>query len=59
MPGNEQPVLWQVFINFKTPNIFDKNIFKFRIFIEKKVFCHILIKDFNFKENKIVEIYKN
>ena len=37
IPGDEQSVLWQVFNNFKTPNISDKNVFKFRIFIEKKI----------------------
>ena len=37
IPGDEQPVLWQVFNNFKTPNISDKNDLKFRIFIEKKI----------------------
>ena len=36
MPDGQQPVLWQVFNNFKTPNRADKNFFKFRIFIEKK-----------------------
>ena len=59
MQDREQPVLWQVFNNFKTPNRADKNIFKFRIFIAKKVLCNFLNKDFNFNENKIVEIYKN
>ena len=46
--GDEQPVLWQVFNNFKTPNISDKNIFKFRIFIEKKIsiFWNIICKFF-------------
>ena len=38
MPDGQQPVLLQVFNNFKTPNRADKNIFKFRIFIEKKSF---------------------
>ena len=37
IPGDEQPVLWQVFNNFKTPKISNKNVFKFRIFIEKKI----------------------
>ena len=37
IPGDEQPVLWQVFNNFKTPKISNKNAFKFRIFIEKKI----------------------
>ena len=58
MPDGQQPVLWQVFNNFKTPNRADKNIFKFRFFIEKKVCCNFLIKDFDFNENKITEIYK-
>ena len=57
--NGQQPVLWEVFNNFKTHNRADENIFKFRIFIEKNFFCNFLIKDFNFNENKIVEIYKN
>ena len=57
MLKGQQPVLWQVFNNFKMVNRADENIFKFRIFIEKNFFCNFLIKDFN--ENKIAEIYKN
>ena len=58
MPDDQQPVLWQVFNNFKTSNRADKNIFKFRIFIEKNVWYNFLIKNFDFHENKIIEIYK-
>ena len=58
MPDDQQPVLWQVFNNFKTSNRADKNIFKFRIIIEKNVSYNFLIKNFDFHENKIIEIYK-
>ena len=51
MDTDQQPVLWQVFNNFKIANSYDKNIFKFRIFIEKKVYSNYLIKDFNFSKN--------
>ena len=56
MPDGQQPFLWQVFNNFKTLNRADKNIFKFRIFIEKKVCCNFLIKGFDFDENKIINV---
>ena len=53
-----QPVLWQVFDNYqKKPNNLFKNEFKFRIFIEKKVFSYHLVKKYDFLDNKIIEIY--
>ena len=43
----------------KNPNSLFKNEFKFRIFIEKKVFsCH-LVKKYDFLDNKIIEIYND
>ena len=55
-----QPVLWQVFDNYqKKPNTLFKNEFKFRIFIEKKVFSYHLVKKYDFLDNKIIEIYND
>ena len=40
-----QSISWQVFDDFsKKSNNFDKNTYKFRIYIERKVFSKILVK---------------
>ena len=43
----------------KNPNNLFKNEFKFRIFIEKKVFSYHLVKKYDFLDNKIIEIYND
>ena len=56
-PWPRQPVLWQVFNDFKkTSNKFDKNTYKFKIYIEKTVISNFLIKKYNFINNSIIEI---
>ena len=55
-PMLRQPVLWQVFDDLKKKTN-DKNEFKFRLYIEKKVFSFFLVKKYNFVDNKIIEIY--
>ena len=53
-PG--QPVLWQIFDNFEgQPNKYDKNIYRFRVYIERTVKSDVLIKKFDFLNNKIIE----
>ena len=50
-------MLWQVFNDFKkTSNKFDKNTYKFKIYIEKTVISNFLIKKYNFINNSIIEI---
>ena len=51
-----QPVLWQVFDNYQKKL---NNEFKFKIFIEKKVFSYHLVKKYDFVNNKIIEIYND
>ena len=53
-----QLILWQVFDDFsKKSNKFDKNIYKFRIYIERKVFSKFLVKKYDFINDKIIEIF--
>ena len=53
-----QPILWQVFDDFsKKSNNFDKNTYKFRIYIERKVFSKFLVKKYDFINDKIIEIF--
>ena len=51
-----QPVLWQVFDNYQEKL---NNEFKFKIFVEKKVFSYHLVKKYDFVNNKIIEIYND
>ena len=56
-PWPHQPVLWQVFNDLKkTSNKFDKNTYKFKIYIEKTVISNFLIKKYNLINNSIIEI---
>ena len=43
----------------KKPNTLFKNEFKFRIFIEKKVFSFHSVRKYDFLDNKIFEIYND
>ena len=53
-----QPILWQVFDDFlKEPNNLDKNTYKFRIYIHKTVLSNFLVKRYDFKNDKIIEIF--
>ena len=57
-PWSRQPILWQVFDNFlKEPNNLDKNTYKFRIYIHKTVLSNFLVKRYDFKNDKIIEIF--
>ena len=58
-PGwRSQLILWQIFDDFsKKSNKFDKNIYKFRIYIERKVFSKFLVKKYDFINDKIIEIF--
>ena len=56
-PWSRQPVLWQVFDFKKTSNKFDKNTYKFKIYIEKTVISNFLVKKFDFKNDEIIEIF--
>ena len=57
-PWPHQPILWQVFDNFlKEPNNLDKNTYKFRIYIHKTVSSNFLVKRYDFKNDKIIEIF--
>ena len=58
-PGwRSQLILWQVFDDFsKKSNKFDKNIYKFRIYIERKVFSKFLVKKYDFINDKIIESF--
>ena len=58
-PGwQRQLILWQVFDDSsKKSNNFDKNIYKFRIYIERKVFSKFLVKKYDFINDKIIEIF--
>ena len=57
-PWPHQPVLWQVFNDLKkTSNKFDKNTYKFKIYIEKTVISNFLVKKFGFKNDEIIEIF--
>ena len=56
-PWPRQPVLWQVFNDLKKiSNKFDKNTYKFKIYIEKTVISNFLIKKYNLINNSIIEI---
>ena len=49
-------MLWQIFDNFeKEPNKYDKNIYRFRVYIERTVKSDVLIKKLDFVNNKIIE----
>ena len=51
-----QPVLWQIFDSFeKELNKYDKNIYRFRVFIERTVKSDVLKKKSDFVNNKIIE----
>ena len=53
-----QPILWQVFEDFsKKSNNFDKNTYKFRIYIKRKVFSKFLVKKYDFINDKIIETF--
>ena len=57
-PWPRQPVLWQVFEDFKkSSNNVDKNTYKFKIYIEKTVISNFLVKKFDFKNDEIIEIF--
>ena len=57
-PWPQQPVLWQVFEDFKkSSNNVDKNTYKFKIYIEKTVISNFLVKKFDFKNDEIIEIF--
>ena len=57
-PWLRQPVLWQVFEDFKkSSNNVDKNTYKFKIYIEKTVISNFLVKKFDFKNDEIIEIF--
>ena len=57
-PWPRHPVLWQVFVDFKkSSNKFDKNTYKFNIYIEKTVISNFLVKKYDFKNDKITEIF--
>ena len=57
-PWSRQPVLWQVFEDFKkSSNNVDKNTYKFKIYIEKTVISNFLVKKFDFKNDEIIEIF--
>ena len=51
-----QPVLWQIHDNFnKEPNKYDKNIYRFRIYIERTVKSDYLIHKYDFENDVILE----
>ena len=51
-----QPILWQIFDDFKKePNSVNKNIYRFRIYIEGTVRSNFLVKKIDFVTNKIIE----
>ena len=51
-------MLWQVFEDLKKSlNKFDKNTYKFKIYIEKTVISNFLVKKFDFKNDEIIEIF--
>ena len=53
-----QPVLWQIHDNFnKEPNKYDKNIYRFRIYIERTVKSDYLIQKYDFVNDVILEIH--
>ena len=55
--GPRQPILWQVFDKFdKPPNSQDRNIYSFRVYIERTVKSNSLVKNFDFVNDKIIEI---
>ena len=57
-PWPRQPVLWQVFEDFKkSSNNVDKSTYKFKIYIEKTVISNFLVKKFDFKNDEIIEIF--
>ena len=57
-PWPRHPVLWQVFVDFKkSSNKFDKNTYKLNIYIEKTVISNFLVKKYDFKNDKITEIF--
>ena len=53
-----QPVLWQIHDNFnKEPIKYDKNIYRFRIYIERTVKSDYLIQKYDFVNDVILEIH--
>ena len=49
-------MLWQIFDSFeKELNKYDKNIYRFRVFIERTVKSDVLKKKSDFVNNKIIE----
>ena len=51
-----QPVLWQIFEDFnKEPNRYDKNIYRFHIYIGRTVRSDFLVKKIDFVNNEIIE----
>ena len=51
-----QPVLWQIHDNFnKEPNKYDKNIYRFRIYIERTVKSDYLIQKYDSVNDAILE----
>ena len=51
-----QPILWQFFDDFdKVPNNLHKNVYRFCIYIEKTVLSNVLVKKYDFKNDKIIE----
>ena len=57
-PWLRQAILWQVFDNFlKEPNNLDKNRYKFRIYIHKTVLSNFSARRYDFKNDKIIEIF--
>ena len=53
-----QPVLWQIHDNFnKEPIKYDKNIYRFRIYIERTVKSDYLIQKYDFVNDVILETH--
>ena len=53
-----QPVLWQIHDNFnKEPNKYDKNIYRFRIYIERTVKSDYLIQKYGFVSGVTLETH--
>ena len=53
-----QPILWQVFDNFlKEPNNLDKNTYEFTIYIHETILSNFLVKRYDFKNDKTIEIF--